>query len=355
VTLSRRALNRALLARQMLLKREPLAPLEAMERLVAMQAQQLRPPFIGLWTRLEGFQSPMLDALLRERKVVRATLLRATLHMLSARDYLEFRHTMQPALTASMQSILKSRGAELDIDAVAAAAVRRFRGTPQTFQQLRDSLIGEFPGLDERAMGYLARTLIPLVMTPGANESAFTLAEEWLGRAVPAEERLDDLMLRYLAAFGPAAVADAQTWSGLGKLKPVFERLRRKLAVFQDEEGRELFDAPGAPLPPEDTPAPVRFMPGFDNVILGHADRSRIIADEHRPRVVTKNLQVLPVVLVDGFAAGTWSMEQTKTKAALEVALFGGVTARARKEMEAEAARLMDFLDLPPRREVKIG
>jgi hypothetical protein len=355
VTLTRRALNRALLARQMLLKREPLAPLEAMERLVAMQAQQLRPPFIGLWTRLEGFQSPMLDALLRERKVVRATLLRATLHMLSARDYLAFRQTMQPALTAAMQSILKTRAAELDIDAVAAAAVRRFRGAPQTFQQLRESLVAEFPGLDERAMGYLARTCIPLVMTPDASGSTFTLAAEWLGCAVPATGRVDDLMLRYLAAFGPATVADAQTWSGLGKLKPVFERLRPKLAVFRDENGRELFDAAGAPLPPEETPAPVCFLPGFDNVILGHADRSRIIADEHRPRVVTRNLQVLPVVLVDGFAAGTWSIAQTKTKAALEVALFGSVTARVRKDMEAEASRLMDFLDLPPRRDVKIG
>ncbi|MDX1979315.1 MAG: winged helix DNA-binding domain-containing protein [Bryobacteraceae bacterium] len=339
-----RELNRALLARQMLLERSPLHPVEAVRRLVGLQAQQLRPPFLGLWTRLAGFESPILQEALEARRIVRATMMRATLHMVTAEDYLAFRQTMQPVLTAAMLSVVKSRGASLDVEAVVAAAQRAFRQTPQTFEQLRDRLLAEFAGLDERAMGYIARMRIPLVMVPGESESTFALAAEWLGQPVPGEERTADLILRYLAAFGPATAADAQAWIGLPKLKPVFDNLRPQLVTLSDEKGRELFDLPDAPRPGGDTPAPVRFLPGFDSAILGHADRTRIIADAHRPLVATKNLQVLPVFLVDGFAAGVWSMNQAKTRATLTVSPFAALSSRVRKEVEREAEAVLAFV-----------
>ena len=275
-TLTKQALNRALLARQMLLSREGITPLPAIERLFGMQAQQPRPPFTGLWTRLEGFKRESLLELIHKRKVVRATMMRATIHLVSAKDYLAFRNSIQPALSGGMQTILKGRLSQADIEAVIAAGGRLFGEEPQTFGELRTALSKNFPEADERAMGYLIRTQIPLIMMPCdgdcgfGTDSKFALAAWWLGKAIHGEERTQDLILRYLAAFGPATVADAQAWSALPKLKPVFDALRSRLQVFRDERNRELFDVPNAPRPPENAPAPVRFLPAFDNIILAH-------------------------------------------------------------------------------------
>ncbi|QOY90945.1 winged helix DNA-binding domain-containing protein [Paludibaculum fermentans] len=348
--LTKRELNRALLERQMLLRRERTPVLEVIQRLIAMQAQQPRPPFIGLWTRIDGFTAPELAALLRDRQVVRVTHLRGTLHLLTTTDYLALRGAMQPVLSAGMHSILKQRGAVLDIEAVVQAAESHFGKRPQTFEDLRTTLMEQFPGVDERAMGYAVRMQLPLCMVPDDSPFAygadpiFTPATHWLGQPVPDAGGLDGLLLRYLAAFGPASVNDAQCWSGLGKLKPAFEALRPKLDVYKDENGKELFDVPGAPLPQEDTPAPVRFLPGFDNAILAHQDRSRIIADEHRSLVTTKNLQVLPTVLADGFVAATWDVTLRKTVVTVTVKPFSPLTAKVKKAVEAEAAGLVKFL-----------
>ncbi|MGC4053800.1 MAG: winged helix DNA-binding domain-containing protein [Paludibaculum sp.] len=349
-TLTRRELNRALLERQMLLRRERVPVLEAIQRLIAMQAQQPRPPFIGLWSRLEGFAAADLASLLRARQVVRVTHLRGTLHLLTAADYLALRGAMQPVLTLGMQAILKQRGAVLDIEAVVKAAEGHFGKRPQTFEDLRTTLIEQFPGVDERAMGYAARMQLPLCMVPDDTQFAygadtnFALASQWLGQPVPDVPGTEDLLLRYLAAFGPASVNDAQCWSGLGKLKPVFEALRPRLVVYKDENGKELFDVPGAALPSADVAAPVRFLAGFDNAILAHQDRSRIIADEYRPLVTTKNLQVLPTVLVDGFVAATWDVTLRKTAVTVAVKAFSPLPAKVRKSIEAEAAGLVTFL-----------
>lgn len=349
-TLTNLELNRALLARQLLLARAPVGPVEAFRQLVALQAQQPRPPFIALWARLEAFQPAALSDLLRSRRVVRATSLRGTLHFLETEDYRATRAAIQPVLTAGMQSILKQRGAAFDIAAVVASARQHFARQPQTFEDLRTTLMAEFPSVDERAMGYAVRMSLPLCMVPddtiyayGA-DTAFALASEWLGLAVPEDDRLPELLLRYLAAFGPASVQDAQCWTGLGKLKPVFDALRPKLAVYRDGKGKELFDLPGAPLPDAATPAPVRLLPGFDSVILGHHDRSRIMAEEHRPLVTTKNLQVLPTVLVDGFVAGTWDVTIRKTVVTVEVKPFRPFPAKVKKAVETESAALVRFL-----------
>jgi hypothetical protein len=350
ITLSKRALNRALLARHMLLERERISPLHAIERLIALQAQQPRPPFIGLWTRVAAFKQEALLRLITERNAVRATMMRGTLHLASSKDYLAFRSSIQQALTAAMHSILKSRKSEFDIGAIVAAASRCFRERPQTFGELREALSKSFPDVDERAMGYAARTALALVMIPDDSEfgfgvdTKFALAESWLGKVVPAENRTQELVLRYLAISGPATVADAQNWSGLAGLKPVFEALRPKLRTFRDERRRELFDIPEGLLPGDDVAAPVRFLPAFDSAILSHADRSRIIADEHRARVSTKNLQVLPTFLVNGFVAGTWAFSRARRNATIEISPFSLLAAAIKQDVADEGEKLARFL-----------
>jgi hypothetical protein len=349
--LSRKTLNRALLARQMLLAREETTPLAAIERLIGMQAQQPLPPFIGLWARLEAFERGDLLALLRDRSVARATTMRATLHLMTAADYRSFRSTLQPMLTAGMNAVLRERVAALDLPTLLEAARGHFGSRPSNFTALRETLMAAFPHGEERAMGYAVRTHLPLVAVPDdsawgfTSDPGFTLAATWLNGAPDTVERPDALVLRYLAAFGPATAADFQAWSGMSGAKAVFETLRPRLHVVRDDRKRELFDLPEAPRPAEDTPAPVRFLPGFDNAILAHADRSRIIADEHRPRVTTKNLIVLPTFLVDGFVAGTWKTERLKKTARLVLSPFARLTRPVKAELTKEAERLIRFIE----------
>ncbi len=350
-TLSRRALNRALLARQLLLAREAIAPIAAIERLVGLQAQQPRPPFIGLWSRLADFERAELRTLLETCQVVRGTAMRCTLHLMSARDYLAFRPVLQPVLTGSMQAILRERTATFEIEALLTEARRLFGERPRTFTEVRTKLLRRFPGADERAMGYAVRTHLPLVVAPAEHDwgfradPEFTLAEEWLGEPLPADEGPAALVLRYLAAFGPAAASDAQAWCGLGGLATVLDGLRSQLVVFRDERKRELFDLPEAPRPPVETPAPVRFVADFDNLILGHAHRTRIIAEEHRSRVVTKNLLVLPTFLVDGFVAGTWKVSQARKNVILNLTPFQPLPTRAMEDLAEEGERLAGFVE----------
>jgi hypothetical protein len=178
---------------------------------------------------------------------------------------------------------------------------------------------------------------------PGAAE--FAEARSWLGSAPGADPRPRALVLRYLAAFGPATAADMQTWSGLPSLHDAFEELRPKLRTFRDERGRELFDVPKAPRPPARTAAPVRFLPDYDNLVLGHADRTRLVADEHRPALVTRNLQIPATFLVDGFVAGTWRVEAQGASATLLLRPFEGLPAKARGELITEGARLLRFVE----------
>jgi hypothetical protein len=279
--LSPRALNRALLARQLLLSRANLPPLAALDHLAGLQAQLARPPFIGLWTRLAGFE--------RAKK---------------------------------------------------------------------------FPKFDERALGYAVRMCLPVVQVPTDDPwafpgaAAFADASTWLDAPVPvpvaaapssdppaASSASDLLVRRYLAAFGPVTVRDAQRWSGLADLSPVFERLRPSLLTFRDDKKRELFDLPGAPRPPPDAPAPVRFVPDFDNLVLGHDDRRRIIADEHRPQLTIKNLQLKATFLVDGFVAGTWKIERTRRAASLVLSPFGKLSRAIRAPLEEEGEALLSFVE----------
>jgi hypothetical protein len=350
-----RELNRATLARQMLLAREKTSAIDAIERLVALQAQVARPPFIGLWTRVAGFRREDLRRLIDARKVVRATALRGTLHLMTARDFVRLRAAMQPALTAGMLSILRRRAMSLDVDALVAIARREFDTRPGTFADLRAVLMSRFPGGDDRAMGFAVRTHLPIVQVPAADRddepwgypatTDFACADTWIGKPIAGDDTPDALVLRYLAAFGPATAADVQAWSALSGVAPVLERLRRKLVTFTNERGRELFDLPKAPRPSADTPAPVRFLPDFDNLVLAHADRTRIVADAHRPAIVTKNLLVRATFLVDGFVAGTWTVERRKAAATLTIAPFGRISRPVRQELETEGQALLQFVE----------
>lgn len=349
--LTSRALNRALLARQMLLAREECLSVDAIERLAGLQAQQARPPFVGLWSRLARFRREDLHSLLREGQVVRATLMRCTLHLMSRRDYLAFRPALQPALTQGMRSILRDRLETFDLEAVLGAARELFAKGPRTFTPVRAALAERFPQGDERAMGYAVRLNLPLLSAPEDHPWGFRadapFALTGVGSAEPRspETSPHELVLRCLVAFGPASAADVQAWSGLQGLAPVLRELRPRLEVFRDERRRELFDLPEAPRPPEDTPAPARFVADFDNLILSHADRTRVIADAHRPAVITRNALVLPTILVDGFVAGTWKLARARQTAVLAVMPFAALPAAAREELAAEAEPLARFLE----------
>jgi hypothetical protein len=298
---------------------------------------------------LADFQREHLLAALGDRSVVRATGIRATLHIVTADDYVAARPALVPMLTDGMRA-LGSRLAGLDVEETLAAARRHLEAGPLTFNELRPLLVADFPEANDRALGYVSRLLVPLVMVPTADEwgfpstASFTLAERWLGRRVNQDEAAGDLVLRYLAAFGPATVSDFQAWSGLARMRPAFEALRPQLVTFTDARRRELFDLPGAPRPAEDTPAPVRLLPEFDSLMLAHDDRTRVIAEVHRPQVVTKNLRVNAVFLVDGVAAGLWSTQRTRATVSVNLRPFGRLSKAARAELEAEANAVARFM-----------
>ncbi len=349
--LSRLALNRATLARQMLLQREETTALDALTRLAGLQAQVAKPPYLGLWTRLASFRREELRDLLQRRQAVRATAMRGTLHLMTAADYVRLRPTLQPMLTGAMTSVLRQRADTLDVPALVETAREFFDASPRTFTALRAHLMERFPDGDERAMGFAVRTHMPLVMVPNDSpwgypaDSDFAVARTWLGEPINGPERVEELVRGYLVAFGPATIADAQTWSGLKGLKAAFEALRRELVTFRDTNGRELFDLPDAPRPSEETAAPVRFLPEYDNLVLAHADRSRLIADEYRPRIVTRNLKVLATFLVDGLVAGTWKIERKGKAATLILEPFEALAAPIREALADEGLRALQFCE----------
>ncbi|SNT45622.1 Winged helix DNA-binding domain-containing protein [Actinomadura meyerae] len=349
-TLSTRALNRATLARQMLLAREAVPVTEAVARLGGLQAQEPKPPFLALWSRLDGFQASDVHTALQDRALVRATMMRATLHLVTGADYTAFRPPLQPMLDGALR-VLGERAKGLDLDEVVPAAGALLADGPRTFNEIRALLQEQFPDVNDRALGYAVRLCLPLVMVPTQDRwgfprtAQFTLASGWLGSAPSAETALDELMLRYLAAYGPASAADAQTWSGLASAGAALERLRPDLRVFTDDKGRELFDLPDAPRPGEDAPAPARFLPEFDSLVLAHADRRRVISDADRPMLTTKNLRVRAVFLWDGFARGIWDTEYKRKVATLTMRPFERLPQKAVKALTTEGQALLRFLE----------
>ena len=343
--LDARALNRA---RQLLLERQPVPPLDAVARLVGLQAQVPRDPYVALWSRLDGFRADDLATLLEERRVVRMAAMRGTIHLLTSDDALAIRPLVQPVLDAEL-----ARHAEygpplrtLDLGPVLAAARDLLGQEPTTTGELRAALAERFPEVNGAAAAYACRCLLALVQVPPrglwgrSGTVRVATLESWVGRPLESAPSLDDLVLRYLGSFGPATVADVAAWSRLTGLRPVLERLRPRLAAFRDERGRELFDVPDAPRPDPDTPAPPRFLPEYDNVLLSHADRSRFDADGTRARFADVEGLGHGGALYDGRFVGRWRVED----GVLIVRHAAPLAAAARRALAAEGRRLLGFL-----------
>ena len=342
-----RELNRALLERQMLLRRRRVPVLDAVEHLVAMQAQVPRDPYVALWSRVDRFRPDSLAEPIAEHRAVRMTLLRGTLHLVTAQDALALRPLMQPVVERTLygSSPLRTAADSADVDELLMLFRHLFEQRPHTRAELVGAIRERWPDRDATSLGYAMYLLPTVQVTPRglwgrSGPSAFTTVEDWLGRSVETDARPDEMIRRYLAAFGPATVADAQNWSGLSGLKEVFERLRPGLRTFADEQGRELFDVPGAPLPNPDRTAPVRFLPEYDNVGLGHADRSRIVAPDMRQWIEVG----WGSVLVDGFGSARWKLDVEDGAATLRIEPFLRLARADRAAISEEGERLARFL-----------
>ncbi|MDH6576855.1 winged helix DNA-binding domain-containing protein [Kitasatospora sp. MAP5-34] len=314
--------------------------------LVGLQAQAVPdPPYLGLWSRLDGFRPEALTELIEGRKVVRVALQRGTIHLVTAEDCRTLRPLVQPVLDRALRSTYGKRLAGLDLAEVWARGRELVEREPRTFQQLGALLTPEFPGYDPAALAQAVRAGLALVQVPPrglwgrSGPAAHTTAEHWLGQPLDPAPSLDAMVLRYLAAFGPATAADVQKWCGLTGFGPVLARLAPELVLFRDEQGRTLYDLPAAPRPDEDTPAPVRLLAPFDNLLLSHADRTRVLPEEYRPRVMTQNGIVLGALLLDGLVAGSWRIEG----GTLRVRPFRPLLRAEAAAAEAEGARLLEF------------
>jgi hypothetical protein len=328
--------------------------LDAIERLVGLQAQVPRDPYVALWSRLQHFKPEALAEPIVERRAVRMTLFRSTLHLVTTRDALTLRPSIQEVVTQGFErgSPFGRRLAGLDIDEILAVGRVLLEERPRTRAELAPLLAERWPGRDADSLAYAVTYLLPLVqVTPRgiwgmSGGSAFTTLEHGLGRPLEAATPPDELVLRYLAAFGPATAADIGSWSGLTHVREMLERLRPHLRTLRDEDGRELFDVPGAPFPDPATPAPVRFLPEYDNVLIGHRDRTRIV-----PEGVPEWTGVgWARVLVDGFTAARWRMRSGTGGATLRIELFRKISGTERAGMEVEADRLARLPFGRPRR-----
>jgi hypothetical protein len=350
--LSLRALNRATLERQLLLHRSPISAHDAVTHLVGLQAQVPMNPYLGLWSRLERFQPAQLAELLVDRKVVRIPVMRATIHLVTADDCLILRPLAQPVLDAEVRRhptfgpVLR----DIDLRNLLRFATRLFAEKPRTGPQLRAALEARFPEHDAAALAFACRNNLALVQVPPRGvwgrtaQVTTTTAESWLGRPLAKHPSIDDVVLRYLAAFGPASVADAATWSRLTGLGEVLDRLRPRLRTFRDPSGRELFDLPDAPRPVADTPAPPRFLPEYDNVLLSHGDRTRFISAEHRA-MLSSTAPIHGSVLSDGSGCATWWIDRSGGRSTLVITHVPRLAKRRISALAAEGRRLLRFLE----------
>ncbi|MET9436802.1 winged helix DNA-binding domain-containing protein [Streptomyces sp. NPDC006551] len=343
--LAARALGRATLARQLLLTPAALSAEDAVSHLLGLQAQNTKPPYYALAARLEGFRPEELSALMEAREVARIVTMRSTIHTHTADDVLTLRPLVQAARDRELKIFRKGLDG-VDLDRLAVLARELVEERPRTPKEIREALLVEWPHADPLALTVAARCLLPLVqVTPRglwrrSGQVRLTTADAWLGRAAGPAPAPDATVLRYLAAFGPASVKDMQTWSGLTRLRDAFERLRPQLLTFRDEHGVELFDLPDAPRPDEDTPAPPRFLPEFDNLLLSHADRTRLLSAHAKDRRWKGN-QAYRVFLYDGLVAGLWDLEETKDRTTMTVQPFGRTSRSERAELTREAERLL--------------
>ncbi|MFG2714517.1 winged helix DNA-binding domain-containing protein [Streptomyces goshikiensis] len=347
-----RSLNRATLARQLLLGRAGMSARDAVGHLLGLQAQNVKPPYYQLHARLAGFRPAELAGLMESREVVRMVTMRSTIHTHTAQDALTLRPLVQPARDREVNHFRKGL-VGVDLERLTASARAFVEAGPRTMGEIREELLTQWPDADPQSLAVAARCRLPLVqVTPRgvwgrSGQVRLTTLENWLGseRAGAAgAASVDDVVLRYLGAFGPASVKDMQTWAGLTRLREAFERLRPRLVVFRDENGAELFDLPDAPRPDPGTPAPPRFLPEFDNLLLSHADRTRVITPEAKGRSWAGN-QAYRTLLLDGFLAGLWKADA----GVLTVELFAAASKAVKEEIVAEGELLLAAMEEDPR------
>jgi hypothetical protein len=362
-TLDRRALNRALLARQLLLSRRKASAAATIERLVGMQAQAPNLPYIGLWARLSGFRHQELSRMVETRAAVRMSLMRNTIHLVTARDAFGMKPLFTPL---GERGFLRGSpwGRELrhaDMPAIRRAGAEIMAEKPRTISDLAKHLAKRFPDHDGVAMAYGVRYMVPLVFTPprglwgGKGLVTLTTFEAWLGRPPGPSCTAEVLVKRYLASFGPASAADMRAWSGIA-MRETFERLRPQLKVFRDENRVELFDLPRAPRPDGDVEAAVRLLPDYDNILLGHADRTRIMPHGKHLGMFSSNGVTQGAVLVDGFVRAMWKPTLSDGLATVVVTPFEKAAMKTEQRAIAEEAlKLLDFLAPDAKHDVRFA
>jgi hypothetical protein len=347
----------------MLLRPVKLSAAAAIERLVGMQAQAPNLPYVGLWARLQGFRHEELSELMRSRRAVRTTLMRNTIHLVTTEDARRLKPVFQP---------LHERGffrgspwgrdlKSMNPDALLEAGREIMGERPRTIAELARLLAPRFPDRDALSLAYGVRYMLPMVFaTPrgiwqAGGPVALTTVEAWLGRSRSAAIAPEELVLRYLGAFGPASAADMRAWSGLA-MRPAFEKVRPRLTTFRDEHGSELFDLPRSPRPPADTAVPVSFLPDYDNILLAHADRTRIMAPGQHLGLFSSNGIMKGSVLVDGFVRASWKPINDKPGTALVITPFDEPIRRQDlAPVTAEGLRLLAFLAPGEKHTVEFG
>lgn len=349
--LSNRAVNRATLDRQLLLRRADLGVLDAVEHLVGLQAQAPFPPYTGLWTRLAGFRPQDLADRLLDRSVVRIALMRGTVHLVSAADCLALRPLHQDMLERAVGTAYRKHLDDLELADLTEYGRALVEEKPRSTTELGALLLDRWPDRDRQALLNVLRSALPLVQLPPravwgrSGQTILTTAQSWLDRPLCTDSTLDDLIRRYLAAFGPATVADAQKWSGLTRLGEVFERLRPGLITLRTEDGIELFDLPDARRPGPEADAPVRFLPEFDNILLAYADPSRIMPPGHKSQLFTVNGIIRAALLVDGQTSGKWQITTAGRAVTLTVEPFRRLSTRDKSAIESEGLKLLAFTE----------
>ncbi len=353
--LSADQLNRATLARQLLLERVAIQPATAIERVGGLQAQEPASPYLALWSRLKAFDPAAVDRAFQRRRLVKATLMRSTLHVVTRDDYLRLLPATLPMLRA-----LKRRGqadapGDEQMESLAAAAVA-FAGRPRSNTELRDHLAGLVDDIPPDDILWFVRRHVAWVHVPSAAPWSFgrrpvlVAASAWLGEGLFVEESaaLEHLVRRYLGAFGPATANDMAAWSGLpiARLRPAVAAIDAAGALrrYSDERDRELLDLAGAPHPTGDVEAPVRFLPMWDSLLLAHADRTRLIGEAHRQVVTARNGDTLPTFLVNGRVAGLWWMEASGSSSQVVLEPFVRLGRADRRALEREGERLAAFV-----------
>jgi Winged helix DNA-binding domain len=339
--LTQRELNRALLARQLLLERAKTPLPRALERIGGIQAQYAPSMYIGLWSRLAGFERDQLSRALQRKHVVQGTLMRVTIHLVSPRDYWPLTVAVKETRNAQWLKAHKGRIQPRKLQAAAKRARAALAKGP-----LRQAELDELLGKDPAARNGVA-VMLDLVRVPPSGTwerrraDIYALAEDWVGPAdVDRDEALDHLVRRYLGGFGPATLKEIASWAGLPptEIAPALERL--ELRRFSDEQGKELVDVPRGPLPDPETPAPPRFLPTWDATLLVHARSTQILPEKYRSRVFhVKVPQSVSTFLVDGQVAGTWKHDKGRIK----VTPFHRLDKATRRELDEEAERLAVF------------